>query len=63
MPSTSSGLEFATGFAAATGLLHAAGLALGLVVQRLGVNRRALQVAGPRQRLPVWACSPPRAER
>ena len=46
MPSTSSGLEFATGFVAATGLLHAAGLALGLVVQRLGVNRQALQVAG-----------------
>jgi urease accessory protein len=46
MPAATSGVSYALGFVLATGLLHAAGLGLGLAVQRLGFNHRALQIAG-----------------
>jgi urease accessory protein len=41
MPETASGLSFGLGFLAATGLLHAAGIGLGLCAARLGATRAA----------------------
>ncbi|MCC0807116.1 HupE/UreJ family protein [Methylobacterium sp. W2] len=48
MPEAASGLAYGAGFVAATALLHAAGLALGLGMGRLGEGngRPALRVAG-----------------
>jgi len=48
MPQDLSGYEYAAGFLAATALLHAAGIALGLGVGRLSAlgGRRVTQVAG-----------------
>jgi urease accessory protein len=45
MPATSSGLTYALGFAFATALLHASGIALGLIAQRR-LSSLALRVAG-----------------
>ena len=41
MPETASGLSFGLGFLAATALLHAAGIGLGLAAGRLGASRAA----------------------
>jgi urease accessory protein len=41
MPETASGLSFGLGFLAATALLHAAGLGLGLAAGRIGASRAA----------------------
>jgi urease accessory protein len=45
MPATSSGLTYALGFALATALLHASGIAFGLIAQRR-LSSLALRVAG-----------------
>jgi urease accessory protein len=45
MPATSSGLAYALGFALATALLHASGIAFGLIAQRR-LSSLALRVAG-----------------
>jgi urease accessory protein len=45
MPESLSGLEYAAGFVLATGLLHAVGIAIGVVPRRLG---EASGVAVPR---------------
>ena len=41
MPETASGLTFGLGFLAATALLHAAGIGLGIAASRLGAARAA----------------------
>jgi urease accessory protein len=41
MPETASGLSFGLGFLAATALLHAAGIGLGLATTRIGATRAA----------------------
>ena len=48
MPQDASGLAYATGFLLATALLHAAGIALGFGIARLGdlAGGRAVQAAG-----------------
>ncbi len=48
MPQGASGLAYATGFLLTTALLHAAGIALGFGIARLGdlAGRRAVQAAG-----------------
>jgi urease accessory protein len=48
MPSDASGLAYAAAFMLATALLHAAGIALGLAITRLGelAERRAVQATG-----------------
>ena len=48
MPADGSGASYAAGFLAATALLHAAGIALGIAVARLGeiAGRRTVQLAG-----------------
>ena len=48
MPADASGASYAAGFLAATALLHAAGIGLGIAVARLGdlAGRRTVQVAG-----------------
>jgi urease accessory protein len=45
MPAGASGLTYAAGFLAATALLHAAGIAIGLATGRLIAGRRAAQAA------------------
>ena len=48
MPADASGASYAAGFLLATALLHAAGIALGLGIARIGefAGRRAVQAAG-----------------
>lgn len=46
MPETASGLAYGAGFVAATALLHASGIGLGLAIGRAGAGRRIAQVAG-----------------
>lgn len=48
MPTDGSALTYAAGFLLATALLHAAGIALGLGIARIGnlIGRRAVQAAG-----------------
>jgi urease accessory protein len=46
MPESASGLAYGAGFVAATALLHAAGVALGLVIGRQSFARRAAQIGG-----------------
>jgi urease accessory protein len=46
MPGSASGLTYAAGFVAATGLLHLVGIGLGLGVAKAGIHARRVMQAG-----------------